>query len=85
LALEDLPTVEKVPKVEVLVEIDYSAVTPVQRELPEYGAIIVDEVYGSDVSYRIQLPEDMLEPFLAAVANLTNGQARTEVVARSGT
>lgn len=85
LALEDLPTVEKVPKVEVLVEIDYSAVTPLQRELPEYGAIIVDEVYGSDVSYRIQLPEDMLEPFLAAVANLTNGQARTEVVARSGT
>lgn len=83
LALEGLPTVEKVPKVEVLVAIDYSAVTPLQRELPEYGATIVDEVYASDVNYRIRLPEDTLEPFLAAVANLTNGQAKTEVVARS--
>ena len=40
----------------------------------------VEEDYGVDVTYHIQLPEELLDPFTKAVTDLTNGQAIVEQV-----
>lgn len=79
-ALESLPLVEKVPKVEVAVIIDYSSVSLFQRLLPEYEADVVSEEYGVDVTYHLILPLERVEPFQADLADLTNGQAIAEIL-----
>ena len=56
LALESMPTGEKVEKRRLSLLIEYSAVTPVQRMLPDYETEILEENYGVDVNYRLQMP-----------------------------
>ncbi len=51
-----------------------------QRLLPEYEAEVESETYAADVDYRLRLPDGLVGPFLKAVADLTNGRARTEVM-----
>lgn len=72
-ALEELPLAEYVPSVELEVVIAYASVTPVQRLLPDFEAVIVDETYAADVTYRIKLPEEQAEGFEQALVGLTNG------------
>jgi uncharacterized YigZ family protein len=74
-ALENLPVVEKVPKAEVVVIIDYSSISLFQRILPEYEADVVSEEYGVDVTYHLILPVEHVERFQSDLADLTNGQA----------
>ncbi len=77
-ALASLPLVEKIPYVELDVMIDYAAVTPVKRILPDFEAESVSEDYAVDVTFHIKLPEEHMEDFIAAVTSLTNGQAIVE-------
>ena len=79
-ALEGLAVTEHVPQTELEVVIDYTSVTPLQRMLPEYEAVIVDETYAADVTYRIQLPEERAELFEQALVGLTNGTVLVERV-----
>ena len=83
-ALEDLPVAEHVPKVELEVVIDYTTVSPVQRMLSEFEAVIVDETYAADVSYRIKLPEDLADVFERALVGLTKGTVLVDRVGSSG-
>ncbi|HRJ44513.1 MAG: YigZ family protein [Caldilineaceae bacterium] len=78
LALESLPTAEKVEKRQLALLFDYSFVTPVQRMLPDYEAEVLSESYGVDVSYRVEMPVEQVEPFRVALTNLTNDQAVVE-------
>lgn len=77
-ALESLPTTEKVEKSQLTVLFDYSAITAVQRMLPDYATEVLEESYGVDVSYRVQMPSAQVARFRADIGDLTNGQAIVE-------
>lgn len=79
LALESMPRSERVSSADVTLVIDYSAITPLQRLLPDYEVAVNEEEYGVDVTYLLTLPLEQLDDFLAAVTELTNGQALLEI------
>jgi uncharacterized YigZ family protein len=79
-ALENLSVVEKVPKAELALVIDYSSITLLQRILPQYEAEILGEEYGVDVTYHLSLPQEHVDHFQSELADLTNGQAIAEIV-----
>ena len=74
LALGTLPLAQHVPKVELLIVVDYGTVTPLQRLLPEFEAELVEEKYDLDVTYRVSLPAERAAAFQAKLIELTNGQ-----------
>jgi len=80
LALQSLPTVERVPKAEILVLIDYATVTPLQRLLPSHEAEVLEQEFATDVSYRLKVPLGQLASFSHALHELTNGQALIETL-----
>lgn len=82
LALASASLTERVPRATAAVIIDYSSVTPFQRLTPDFEVEVLEEEYGVDVSYTLKLPVEHLEPFTAAVIELTNGQALVEVTQR---
>ena len=82
LALTSLPTVERVPRAEVLVVVGYSAVTPLQRLLPQYEVEILNQEFETDATFHLRLPQERLAAFSAAVVELTNGQALVEATAQ---
>jgi uncharacterized YigZ family protein len=81
LALQSLPISERVPKAEVLVVIDYANVTSFQRLYPRYEAELIESEFAADVTYRLKLPAEQTEAFVAALTELTSGQALAETVA----
>ncbi|MFN8440512.1 MAG: YigZ family protein [Caldilineaceae bacterium] len=78
LAMQTLPVVERVPKQDLLVVVDYSALTPLKRMFSEYEVEILQEEFASDVTLTLRLPEEKNVAFSAAVIELTNGQALIE-------
>lgn len=79
LALASLPTAERVPKADAILVVDYSAVTPLKRLLPDFEVEVLDEQYAVDVTYQLRLPTERLAAFGEAVNALTNGEALLEV------
>jgi uncharacterized YigZ family protein len=80
LALQSLPTLERVPKAEVTVVIEYGAVTLFQRLLPEVEGTLLDQAFAADATFRVQLPVDRLAPFQDRLVELTNGLALIDIV-----
>jgi uncharacterized YigZ family protein len=80
LALQTLPTVEQRPTTELLVVVDYSAVTLFQRLCPVYEVVITSSDFASDVTYQLKLPDEHAAAFTTALLELTNGQALIEMV-----
>ena len=83
LALAALPTIEKTPSVELAVVVEYSAVTPLQRLLPDYEVQVLDQQFAGDVTYRLRLPQEQTEPFSARLMELTNGQVLIDLLANA--
>ena len=54
LGLQTLPVVEKVTMAEVMVVIDYSAVTPFQRLLPDYEVEVLRQEFAADATFVTQ-------------------------------
>jgi uncharacterized YigZ family protein len=79
LALASLPVVERIPRVDVTVVLDYSAITLFQRLLPHHEVEILRQEFEADATFYLRLPQEQLEPFSAAVLELTNGQALIEI------
>ncbi len=78
-ALASLPQLERIPRLELTLMLDYTYVTPLQRLLPTFEAEISSEQYAADVIYQISLPSDHTDRFIAAVTDLTHGQAIIEI------
>lgn len=78
--LQMLPVVEKVTMAAVTVVIDYSAVTPFQRLLPDLEAEVVHQEFSADATFVIKLPEEKVDELSAQVVELTNGLALVERV-----
>jgi uncharacterized YigZ family protein len=76
LALESLPTEEKVVRVRVEITISYADVDALQRLMSTADIVVEAEEYGSDVRYTCGVPDTDLDGFRVAVADLTRGTAR---------
>ena len=79
LALASLPLSERIPSIGLQVVVDYSTVTPMQRLLPQFEILAQNEQYELDVTYSLTVPVEQLDPLIAAITELTNGQALIEV------
>lgn len=82
LGLADLPKVERVPRAELEVILDYGTITLFKRLLPEYEVEVLDEEFAVDAAFRLKLPVSQADGFVQAVAELTNGQAIVEEIHR---
>jgi uncharacterized YigZ family protein len=78
LALQQLPVLEKVAYAELLVVVDYSAVTPMQRLLPQFEAEILRQEFAADATFYVKLPAEYAETFTTHLVELTNGLALVE-------
>ncbi len=78
LALEGLPTEERVERVSVGVTVGYADVDALQRLVDEMDILIEDEEYGADVRYRLGVPAPDVEALRDRVADLTRGEGRVE-------
>ena len=83
LALDSLPTVQKVRREEVEVVVGYAAVDALQRIVDSLHGRLQKERYGVEVSYRVALPADRTEELTSAVASLTAGKGSVRKVRRT--
>ena len=75
-----LPTKEKVSRLLAVLILNYSSITPIKRILPDYEAVIIEEEYGVDVTYHVEIPEEFFEPFTEVVTELTKGKVVVEQI-----
>jgi len=80
LALESLPTEERVDRITVDVTVGYAEVDALQRLTAELDVVVEDEEYGASVRYRCAVPDSDLERFRTSVADLTRGDGTVEAV-----
>jgi uncharacterized YigZ family protein len=80
LALESLPTIERVPKTRLEIVTDYSAITLFKRMLPDFEVETLGEEFSADATFRVQLPTERVEVFTEAITSLTNGLALIDVL-----
>ncbi len=81
LALETLPTEEKMERLPVSVTVAYTDVDALQRLFDQMEITIEEEDYGADVRYLCGVPAPGLSSFRAAVADATRG---TGIVSEPG-
>jgi uncharacterized YigZ family protein len=74
LALEALPTEERVDRVVLAVTVGYADVDSVRRLADDLDVILESEEYGADVCYRCAVAEPDVDAFTRAVADATRGQ-----------
>ena len=78
--LATLPLAEKVPTVELDVQLDYAHLDRLHRLLPTFEARVCAEAYDQAARVRICLPEALRGPFEEALAGRTDGRARCTLV-----
>jgi uncharacterized YigZ family protein len=76
LALATLPTVLRVQRERFDVVVAYSRVAPLRMMMDELGAVLEEESYGVDVTYRVAVPVDRVAAFEARLADVTAGEGR---------
>ena len=74
--LATLPLAEKVPTVELDVQLDYAHLDRLHRLLPTFEARVCAEAYDQAARVRICLPEALCGSFEEAIAGRTDGRAR---------
>lgn len=72
-ALQSLPTREKVRRARVRVEVEYARFEALRRALPAHEAEVLEEVWESTVTLRVQLPADGVAVLERAAMDLTAG------------
>ena len=73
LALESLPTEEKVERETVELEIGYPEVDAVQRLIQEDELPVLAEEFGARVRYRLAVPVAEVDDLEARIADITRG------------
>lgn len=76
-ALEHLDVEARVDRARIEIVVGYPHVDGLQRLLDEMDGLQVDERYGGEVRYLVDLPEVRLAAFERALADLTQGRGRT--------
>lgn len=75
-ALTELPTIRKVARITVGVELGYADVARLRRLLEQVAAEVLEESFAEAVYYRVAVPVSTLARFEAGLADLTAGKAR---------
>ena len=78
LALESLPTEERVDRVVVRVVVGYEHVDAVLRLFQDMDVVVEGDVYGADVRYDCAVPSPAVESFEQALADVSRGEGRVE-------
>jgi uncharacterized YigZ family protein len=80
-ALADLPTEERIERVEVTLKVPYRAADRLTRVLAEMGATARQQPLGDGegVELRADLPVDRIDRLRAGVASITSGAGRVEI------
>ena len=78
LALETLPTDEKVARVWLVVTVGYADVDGMQRLIDELDIAVENEEYGAEVQYVLGVPSPDEEVLRTCVGDLTRGNGRVE-------
>jgi uncharacterized YigZ family protein len=73
LALETLPTVEKIAYVSCVLIADYAQVTRLKRLLEAQQILIDEETYEMDANFKIRVPEDGRTEFEQAINDMDYG------------
>jgi len=79
LALETLPTDEKVARVWLVVTVGYADVDGMQRLIDELDTVVENEEYGAEVQYVLGVPSPDEQVLRTSVGDLTRGKGRVEV------
>jgi uncharacterized YigZ family protein len=74
LALETLPRAQRVDRVALVVTLDYAALDPVRRAAAELDVEVRDETFTDDVRLDVAVPEEAVDRFADAVAQITAGR-----------
>ncbi len=74
-ALKVLEVGERVRFESLAVRVDYGAVSPLKRMLPDHEVTVESEAFGADVDYRLKIPDHRIEAFIKALGDLTHGKA----------
>lgn len=72
--LAEMPTRVKVERVHRRLVTDYSRFEPVRALIGEHEGEVVEEKFAADVTLHFTLPIDQVEPFDAALTQLSHGQ-----------
>jgi uncharacterized YigZ family protein len=75
LGLETLPLRDMVVTRRLGVSLAYPSVTLFKRLLPDFEAEVADEVFSDVAGFTVELPEERVDEFSRAVAELTGGRA----------
>jgi uncharacterized YigZ family protein len=75
-ALERMPTAERIEWCEVEIGVEYAAIEPLRRLLPECEAEIIDESYAERATIVARVPAERLDILAARVTEMSNGTAR---------
>ncbi|WP_338668765.1 YigZ family protein [Pseudodesulfovibrio methanolicus] len=75
LGLETLPLRDRVVTKRLGVSLPYPAVTLFKRLLPDFEAEVTEEAFSDVAGFGVELPEEHVDPFSDAVAELTGGRA----------
>ncbi len=74
-ALETLPRIERIAFVAVSVALDYARVSAFEQILPAFEARVDGRRFEAVVTFDLRIPDSQIEPFRAAVLDLTRGQS----------
>lgn len=75
-ALAGLTLQEKRDVLFLTVTLDYSNITAAKKAISVFESKIVDETYGADVTFKIELPRDNEKRFLRAITDVTGGDVQ---------
>ncbi|MBL0173255.1 MAG: YigZ family protein [Gemmatimonadaceae bacterium] len=77
-ALESVPRVMRVTRVDVIVRVGYPAISAVQQLFPAFEVDVVEEAFGVDVMFHLRCPEEQAAGLRQAVMDVTRGQGEVE-------
>lgn len=80
LALESLPTKQKVAYIQGLLACDYAQIKTLKRLFEKCEIEVEDEAFAGDVTYTLAVPEDQSAAFEQELEQISNGQLQFEAI-----
>jgi uncharacterized YigZ family protein len=73
LVLEEMPLAKKVATTTIMFVVSYALFEPSKLMINNYDGLIIDQIFGADVTLTVRLDNKHLDSFKERMVNLTNG------------